>query len=372
MTVTHVCSPSPSPSPTSDGAEKDEVKVEGSGGQDAIAVALRLKGRPESIPPSPSVGTPELPGKKVVKEYLWDRHWTENPSALEMMKPMRVVMKAPPLRQRLTQYHGTRVPVHMVFFIQTTELEQLGVADKFWGRIAKHVMVWRGLYCRDYDLSAGGARGRCVWRTLHGRAADDLCLFHMRFTHPQEFSEACKRITAIPGRSKEELLQSYQQWRERKKRRHHAMQLHAAAVGGAGADDLAATASSASSLPPSQPQAPGPVGLGAKAAGAAESIRDDDARGVGPWRAQCCSGLSARHARPSPAERLLSPVGRIPWKPRQVKVPKPSVALPLAPVRPPYSARGRAVPAPAPRPTPPPRRPAGETARKSEVPARTL
>jgi len=348
--VAEICQNPNSRSPTGpldDGETEVEVE-EGCIGRNVSAVANHLRGRAQEVRPLSSRGTTtseQLGEKRVVPEYLWDRHWTENPSALEMMKPMKLVMKAPPLQQRLTQFHATRVPIHMVFFIQTTELEQLGVADKFWCRIAKHKMVWRGLYCRDYDLSAGGARGRCVWRTLHGRAAENLCLFHMRFTHPPEFAEVCKQITAIPGRSKAELLQSYIEWRDRRKRRHESLQLHAIAGGTSGLpDDLAATGSSTSSLPALQPQVLGPAGLGARTA-AADGSKEDALREIGPLRMQCCSGLSARHARPLPNERLLSPVGRTPRKPRKLKVSKPPEVLPLEPVRPPYSARARTAPA---------------------------
>lgn len=142
---------------------------------------------------------------------------------LEAMKPMRYHMRAPPLQQRLTQYHGTRVPVLMLFFLHTGEVGRLARADTFFRRIVRHPMMWPGLHCRDYgnDLALQARSGvartshRCVWRKLHGRAvACDSCLYHMESSSPSNFNTWCKKITAIPGRSKDELMESYRKWRE--------------------------------------------------------------------------------------------------------------------------------------------------------------
>merc|ERR1712070_371710 len=66
----------------------------------------------------------------------------------------------------------------------------------------------KGLRCGIY------CKGRCVWRTLQGKHVGAQCLYHMGHVNEPEFLAVCKRITAIPGRSKEELLESYQTWRD--------------------------------------------------------------------------------------------------------------------------------------------------------------
>mmetsp|Transcript_686 Transcript_686/g.1047 ORF Transcript_686/g.1047 Transcript_686/m.1047 type:complete len:344 (+) Transcript_686:91-1122(+) len=154
----------------------------------------------------PSRGTIKYTGP-LGRIRLPGSHWTENPMALEMMKAMSFSYTVPSLQPRLTKFHGTRVPVLMLFFLFSTEVGRLAALDTFWKRIVQHAMVWQGLYCRDYCSK------RCVWQTLHGRAGSKMCLYHIGNTHPSEFVEICKQITAIPGRSDEELMGDYCNWR---------------------------------------------------------------------------------------------------------------------------------------------------------------
>jgi len=138
-----------------------------------------------------------------------DNHWTVNPAALEVMKKMTVhsnTTKMLVLQPRLTAYHGTSVPVRIIFYLLSTEVGRLASLDSFWRRIVQHVMLWEGLYCRDYGPG-------CVWRTLQGQRGSQRCLFHMELTHKEDFKECCAKITAIPGRSSKELMESYVKWR---------------------------------------------------------------------------------------------------------------------------------------------------------------
>jgi len=139
------------------------------------------------------------------------RHWTENPAAMETMKAMSFSYAVPSLQPRLTKFHGTRVPVLISFCLLSTEIGRLAILDTFWKRITQHPMLWQGVYCRDYGSK------RCVWRTLEGRAGSEKCLCHLGNTNPAEFVRVCKSITAIPGRSKEELLEAYRNWRAEQK-----------------------------------------------------------------------------------------------------------------------------------------------------------
>mmetsp|Transcript_83870 Transcript_83870/g.175460 ORF Transcript_83870/g.175460 Transcript_83870/m.175460 type:complete len:400 (+) Transcript_83870:201-1400(+) len=166
--------------------------------------------------PAPSEGTKKAAKAAAPMAYMWDRHWTENPTAMAMMKPMGLFMKAPALRVRMTQFHGTRIPVLVIFFLTTTELESLAITDKFWTRIASGSAVWQALYCRDY-IRGNSSSCRCVWKTLHGKKAEKQCLYHMRSSCPADFGVRCKLITRIPGRTPEELLQAYMKWNKRKK-----------------------------------------------------------------------------------------------------------------------------------------------------------
>jgi len=148
-------------------------------------------------------------------------------------------------RSRFTQFHGTSVPIVIVFFLLPTDVAKLSLLDRFWRRILRHHEVWRGIYCRDYNHlpknSTAGSDGckiwghsaadntitcgywsvngsvspkRCVWQTLNGHAAGGKqCLLHLTVSKgAAEFRRECDRITRIPGRSKEELLTSYMAW----------------------------------------------------------------------------------------------------------------------------------------------------------------
>lgn len=177
------------------------------------------RGGAQSIPTSPRSqrGDGMRAGDSKCPAVLpWDRHWSQNPAALEIMKPMNFFMKAPPLKVKMTQFHGTRVPMLMVFFLTTSELERLARADMFWQRIAKHSATWRALSCRDFDARGCVASGRCACRALRGRT--ETCLFHARHSHPADFIDQCARITAIPGRSKQELTEAYKSWWHQKRK----------------------------------------------------------------------------------------------------------------------------------------------------------
>merc|ERR1719379_433023 len=102
----------------------------------------------------------------------------------------------------------------MLFFLESAEVGRMVAVDHFFARIVRHSMVWSALYCRDHVAQTipgqRQSQRRCVWRSLNGRTVGcEQCLFHMGRTNPGNFAQVCKRITAIPGRSKEELLNSY-------------------------------------------------------------------------------------------------------------------------------------------------------------------
>jgi hypothetical protein len=158
----------------------------------------------------PGVGKLQYDGP-VGRIRLPGSHWTQNPMALEMMKAMSFKYTVPSLQPRLTKFHGTRVPVLVLFFLFSTEVGRLAILDTFWKRIVQHEMVWQGLYCRDYNST------RCVWRTLHGLAGAKRCLCHLGNTHPAEFVRITRQITEIPGRSDEELMEDYCTWHSHQK-----------------------------------------------------------------------------------------------------------------------------------------------------------
>lgn len=143
-------------------------------------------------------------------------HWTENPQAMEMMKRMTFLYAVPALQPRLTKFHGTHIPVKILYFLLSTEVARLARLDHFWKRIVEHPLVWQGVYCRDYDRCGSWGK-RCVWRTLEGRAGCVKCLYHLGSTHRAYFLDVCKTITAIPGRLPEELLDAYRVWRKEQK-----------------------------------------------------------------------------------------------------------------------------------------------------------
>eukprot|EP00441_Pelagodinium_beii_P042663 CAMPEP_0197629972 /NCGR_PEP_ID=MMETSP1338-20131121/7610_1 /TAXON_ID=43686 ORGANISM="Pelagodinium beii, Strain RCC1491" /NCGR_SAMPLE_ID=MMETSP1338 /ASSEMBLY_ACC=CAM_ASM_000754 /LENGTH=277 /DNA_ID=CAMNT_0043201089 /DNA_START=68 /DNA_END=902 /DNA_ORIENTATION=- len=123
--------------------------------------------------------------------------------------------KIPPLILRFTGYHGTKVPVLMLKCLDSSEARHLNWCDKFWNRIVRHPSISRTLFCRDFYPADQAKRNPCVWQNLHGRNVGvEKCLFHMAEVAPAQFARECKVITAIPGRSKEELLEGYAMWRE--------------------------------------------------------------------------------------------------------------------------------------------------------------
>lgn len=169
-----------------------------------------------------------------------------------------VVEHQEPPRARFTQYHGTSVPILIIFHLLPAEIAKLTLLDRFWRRILGHQEIWKGIYCRDYNhlhkrLSSDvdgvkiwgrmceegwhplhcytdegwhpqcgrltpalekDGRKHCVWQSLNGRVkGGEQCLLHLPVAKSQaEFRRECDRITRIPGRSREELLASYKTW----------------------------------------------------------------------------------------------------------------------------------------------------------------
>lgn len=131
--------------------------------------------------------------------------------------------RLPSLTLRLTGFHGTRVPVMIVFFLSPTEARILSRCDHFWKRIFGHTVLWKGLHCRDfYSVGCGGdipvAERRCVWVQMMGRSGKERCLWHLAQRDGPEFAQVCKSIAAIPGRSKQELLEAYKNWMQQRLR----------------------------------------------------------------------------------------------------------------------------------------------------------
>jgi len=148
-------------------------------------------------------------------------HWAEPPGGLASRGPRGMFGLLPKLQMRFTSFHGTQVPVLVMLFLQPAEVGRSGLADKFLRRITtEHAALWRGIHCRDLgarnaEPGASRGRGRCVWQTLGGSAAASrACIFHMEELSPGDYFVACKNITSIPGRSREELLELYSRWRE--------------------------------------------------------------------------------------------------------------------------------------------------------------
>lgn len=218
-------------------------------------------------------------------------HWLENPTAFDQMKAITFHVVTPALQQRLTQFNGTRVPVLVAFSLTATEVGRMATLDTFWKRIVGSARVWRGIQCRDYDC-----RGRldCMWRTLQagdctGPDKQKACLYHLGDFDDGAFSDACRAITAIPGRSKEELLRDYNEWRKLK-------------------------------VPSQQQQQQQNGEQASSEGGGRSSIRKSSTAAVAasprkkPWQLQahCHYGLPVKHARQSPRIAITSPVGRSP------------------------------------------------------------
>lgn len=179
------------------------------------------------------------------------------PSAAVSQDMMWQKRPVPKLIPKLTMFHGTSVPILIAYFLSPTEGHYLGQTWKFWARILRHTLVWRGFYCRDFYRAAdgsfvpnapmepalpaagtgGGERGgpaaqrqqqqqqhmqqpvqqqqqqvKCVWVQLEGRSGLMRCLYHMRLKTPREFEDTCNRISRIPGRSRAELMDRYKEW----------------------------------------------------------------------------------------------------------------------------------------------------------------
>lgn len=227
----------------------------------------------------------------------------------KMMKGMVFqTAKVAPLQQRLTQFHGTCVPILILFYLQTTEVGILSLCDRFWRRILQTDMVWRALHCRDYGCAVASC-GRCTWQALNGRGADtEQCLFHLARAPEagasmQGFRATCKQLTRIPGRAKEELLETYKQWYSKSKERE------------ATAEDAAVPA-----LLPSVAAAEAKEDAAAAAIDTGVAVAGKPPEPPLPWRLRAHSsyGLSLQHTR----SWSLGPAGRTGPPP-----PRPPVGL---------------------------------------------
>lgn len=230
-----------------------------------------------------NVERPQCVGERALAAYRTGRsnrtfafsgsHWTQNQVALDTMKEMSFKYAMPALQPRLTKFHSTQVPVLVVFNLLSTEVGRLAILDTFWKRIVQHPMVWQGIHCRDYGTK------RCVWRTLHGRAGSEKCLCHLNTTNPSKFRDVCREITAIPGRSNKELLDSYCNWRSEQQAVMEQVRRRAA---------LTLKQESSSNM----------YSIVADATGAnLPSIPDETALPPQPWtvRAHCSYGLGVGH-----------------------------------------------------------------------------
>lgn len=158
---------------------------------------------------------------------------------------------------RLTQFHGTQVPVLIIFFLRPAEVARFALTNALFQRVAgsEQTVLWRGLHCRDHAEDAGWSplqRAPCVWQSLRSPAARiPRCLFHLA-AKPSEFCAVCIRMTRIPGRSKEELLEHYVSWR-----RQHEVEkallnesLHGSSAGFSAPLSFRSCRGHATSLPP--------------------------------------------------------------------------------------------------------------------------
>jgi len=183
----------------------------------AKAVHFKRRKRAQAYAPgaegrrSPSISS-EVPAERIT---LHQSHGCHSQAAFEIMRTIQLQTNVPKLPQRFTQYHGTRVPIFILLNLKSAEIGSIAGLDHFWRRCASDAGVWRGVHCRDYGAGTEGCNERCMWRTLHGRRGTSMCVFHLPKVNQAEFKRVCKRITAIPGRSNEELLKSYREWREK-------------------------------------------------------------------------------------------------------------------------------------------------------------
>ncbi|CAK0807309.1 unnamed protein product, partial [Prorocentrum cordatum] len=109
---------------------------------------------------------------------------------------------------RLTGFHGTPVLVVVLLFLRPSEAGRVRTCDRFFQRVGGHEKVWQGLRCRDYIRDACSTK-RCMWQVLGGSLdGAGKCVYHLRESNAEAFRDTCKQITRIPGRSKEELMES--------------------------------------------------------------------------------------------------------------------------------------------------------------------
>jgi len=182
---------------------------------------------------------------------------------------------------RLTQFHGTQVPVLIIFFLRPAEVARLALTNALFQRVAgsEQTVLWRGLHCRDHAEDAGWSplrRAPCVWQALRSPSARiPRCLFHLA-AKTSEFSVVCSRMTRIPGRSREELFEQYASWRRQQEAEKVFFNesLHGSIAGFSAPLSSRSCRGHARSLPPQ------------------------------PWhvRAHSTYGLSARHTTKGPAD----------------------------------------------------------------------
>jgi len=159
-----------------------------------------------------ALGDIKLPAPGDYNTVEWEKTWAKMQQAMD---DVNFVHRPLP---RLTQFHGTQVPVLIIFFLRPAEVTRLALTNALFQRVAgsEQRVMWRGLHCRDHAEDAGWSprrRAPCVWQTLRSPAAGmPRCLYHLA-AKPSEFSAVCSRMTRIPGRSREELLEYYASWR---------------------------------------------------------------------------------------------------------------------------------------------------------------
>eukprot|EP00930_Biecheleria_cincta_P040515 TRINITY_DN27753_c0_g1_i1.p1 TRINITY_DN27753_c0_g1~~TRINITY_DN27753_c0_g1_i1.p1 ORF type:complete len:385 (+),score=66.15 TRINITY_DN27753_c0_g1_i1:92-1246(+) len=183
------------------------------GGQEVLEKA-RSTPRPGTSGLSPP-STRSKRGYKTLVTAALNMISDEDPMLEDLQPDQQEHTKIPPLVLKLTTYHGTKVPVVMLFFLSNGDVERLCFCDKFWRRICRRPSMHRALFCRDFHRDGMSTSRPCVWQTLQGRAAGlERCLLHRYEALPADFAAECMGITRIPGRSSEELMESYSRWRQ--------------------------------------------------------------------------------------------------------------------------------------------------------------
>jgi len=195
----------------------------------------------------PSAG--EEPGSDSI--VALSKAWAKMPQATDNVSFTKRLLP------RLTQFQGTPVPVLIIFFLRPAEVARLALTNALFQRVAgsEQTVLWRGLHCRDHAEDAGWSplqRAPCVWQTLRSPAAKmPRCLFHLA-AKPSEFCMVCSRMTRIPGRSREELLEHYTSWRKQQEAEQVLFNetLHGSAAGFSAPLPSRSFRGQASSLPP--------------------------------------------------------------------------------------------------------------------------